>query len=42
MDQHATMCEATGGKVQKNKVMVHCWKSKNDQIFEVPMNTKMK
>ena len=32
------MHEATGGKVQKDKVMMHGWKWKNDQIVEVPMN----
>ena len=39
MNDHAKIHEATGGKVQKEKVVVHGWKCKNDKIVEVPMNT---
>ena len=38
VNYYANMHEATGGKVQKDKVMMYGWKWKNDQIVEVPMN----
>ena len=41
IDYHATMCEAAGGKLKKDKAMMHGWKWKIDQIVEVPMNTIM-
>ena len=37
----ATMCEATGGKVQKKKVMMCIWKWKNNNMLEVPMSAKL-
>ena len=39
VNDYAKIHEATGGKVQKEKVMMHGWKWKNDKIVEVPMNT---
>ena len=38
VNYYATMYEATGGKVQKDKNMIHGWTWKNDKIVEVPMN----
>jgi hypothetical protein len=38
VNYYANMYEATGGKVQKDKVMMYGWKWKNDQIVEVPIN----
>ena len=41
VDYYATMHEANGGKVQKDKVMMHGWKWKNDKIVEVLMKIIM-
>ena len=38
MNDHEKMYQATGGKVQKEKVMAYGWKWKDDKIIEVPMN----
>ena len=38
VNYYANMCEATGGKAQKDKLMMHRCKWKGDNIFEVPIN----
>ena len=36
------MYEATGGKVQKEKVTMHCWKRLDEKIKNEPMEIKLK
>ena len=36
------MYEATGGKVQKEKVSMYCWKWDDEKIKNEPMNIKLK
>ena len=42
VNYYVTICEATGGKAQKEKVTMFIWKWKNNKIVEVPMNVRMR
>ena len=40
INYYLNMHEATGGKVQKDKLIVCGWKWKNDRIAKAPINAK--